>query len=162
MPLERFPIDINRSIAEVAESMHPLAETAGLALDVRLSTERLFIEGDNFALGRVYRNLILNAIEATAPGGSITLATEDQADRVRVLVRDTGTGIPEEKLENIFEDFNTTKRRGLGLGLAISRKIVDQLGGVISVTSTVGNGTTFSLEFARIEKPDAETVRAVS
>ncbi len=81
---------------------------------------------------------------------------------MRVLVRDTGTGIPQARLENIFEDFNTTKRRGLGLGLAISRKIVDQLGGAISVTSSAGNGTTFSLKFARIEQPDAAAAQAGS
>lgn len=162
MPLERFPVDLNRSIAEVAESMHPLAETAGVGLDIKLSPKRLFIEGDSFALGRVYRNLILNAIEATAPGGLITLATEEHDDRLRIIVRDTGTGIPQDRLENIFEDFNTTKRRGLGLGLAISRKIVDQLGGVIAVSSTVGKGTTFSLEFARVEGPDVPAARAAS
>jgi signal transduction histidine kinase len=67
------------------------------------------------------------------------------------LVQDTGTGIPHDRLENIFEDFKTTKRTGLGLGLAISRKIVTELDGDIAVTSTVGRGTTFSLEFARVE-----------
>ena len=151
MPLERFQVDVNRSLAEVAESMQALADTAGVGLNVRLSADRPFIEGDLFALGRVYRNLILNAIEATAPGGVITLSTEERAGKIRISIRDTGTGIPHDRLENIFEDFQTTKRRGLGLGLAISRKIVDQLGGDISVTSTVGHGTTFSLEFARVE-----------
>jgi two-component system, sporulation sensor kinase A len=66
-----------------------------------------------------------------------------------VRVQDTGCGIPADRLTAIFEDFVTTKRRGLGLGLAISRKIVDQLGGQISVTSDVGVGTTFVLEFPR-------------
>ena len=151
MPLERFPVDVNRSVADVAESMQALADTAGVGLDVRLSADRPFIEGDVFALGRVYRNLILNAIEATVPGGVITLSTEERDERIRISVQDTGTGIPHDRLENIFEDFETTKRRGLGLGLAICRKIVDQLGGDISVTSTLGHGTTFSLEFVRVE-----------
>ena len=62
---------------------------------------------------------------------------------------DTGCGIPADRLTAIFEDFVTTKRRGLGLGLAISRKIVDQLGGRITVTSEVGKGTTFALDFPR-------------
>ena len=150
MSLERFPVDVNRSVAEVAESMQGLADTAGVELDMRLSAGRPFIEGDIFALGRVYRNLILNAIEATAPGGVITLSTEERDDKIQVLVRDTGTGIPHDRLENIFEDFKTTKRNGLGLGLAISRKIVNELNGDISVVSTVGRGTTFSLEFARV------------
>ena len=163
MSLERFPVDVNRSVAEVAESMQALADTAGVKLDMRLSAGRPFIEGDIFALGRVYRNLILNAIEATAPGGVITLSTEEHDDRIRVLVQDTGTGIPHDRLENIFEDFKTTKRTGLGLGLAISRKIVNELGGKISVISTVGRGATFSLEFARVEgRPDVPAATAAA
>jgi two-component system sensor histidine kinase BaeS len=125
-----------------------LADTADVSLDIRLSDDRPFIEGDVFALSRVYRNLVLNAIEATAPGGGVTLSVEEQEARVRISVRDTGTEIPHHRLENIFEDFETTKRRGLGL--AISRKIVDQLGGEITVASTLGRGTTFRLEFDRV------------
>ena len=125
-----------------------LADTADVSLDIRLSDDRPFIEGDVFALSRVYRNLVLNAIEATAPGGGVNLSVEEQEARVRISVRDTGTEIPHHRLENIFEDFETTKRRGLGL--AISRKIVDQLGGEITVASTLGRGTTFRLEFDRV------------
>ena len=163
MSLERFPVDVNRSVAEVAESMQEVAKMAGVELEVQLATGRPFIEGDLFALGRVYRNLILNAIEATAPGGMTTLSTEEHDTSVRILVRDTGTGIRHDRLETIFENFETTKRTGLGLGLAISRKIVNQLDGHISVTSTVGHGTTFSVEFARVEghrEPDLPTASA--
>jgi signal transduction histidine kinase len=150
IPLERFPVEINRSVSEAVESMQQHAETAGVTLQVELAPEPMFIEGDVFALGRVYRNLVLNAIQATAPGGLITVQTEaQQSDRVLVRVIDTGCGIPADRLAAIFEDFVTTKRRGLGLGLAISRKIVDQLGGRITVTSEVGKGTTFALDFPR-------------
>jgi signal transduction histidine kinase len=107
------------------------------------------IQGDVFALGRVYRNLLINAIQATAPGGLVAIATEVTADRVRVRVYDTGCGIPPDRIGAIFDDFVTTKRRGLGLGLAISKKIVEQLGGQISVSSEVGKGTTFVLDFPR-------------
>ena len=149
IPLERFPVEINRSVSEAVESMQPHSETAGVTLQLELSPEPAFIEGDVFALGRVYRNLVLNAIQATAPGGLITVQTEAHTDRVSVRVIDTGCGIPADRLAAIFEDFVTTKRRGLGLGLAISRKIVDQLGGRIAVTSEVGKGTTFALDFPR-------------
>ena len=149
IPLERFPVEIQRSVAESVDSMQPHAETAGVTLHFQSAPEAAFIEGDVFALGRVYRNLILNAIQATAPGGMITVATDTRGDKVLVSVQDTGCGIPADRLTAIFEDFVTTKRRGLGLGLAISRKIVDQLGGHIRVTSEVGKGTTFVLEFPR-------------
>jgi signal transduction histidine kinase len=149
IPLERFVVDLNRTVADAAEAMEQHAETAGLTLRTELAPEMLSIEGDVFALGRVYRNLILNAIQATAPGGLIVVATEARGDRVHVRVYDTGCGIPPERLAQIFDDFVTTKRRGLGLGLAISKKIVEQLGGQISVASEVGKGTTFVLEFPR-------------
>jgi signal transduction histidine kinase len=149
IPLERFPVDLNRTVADAAEAMEQHAETAGLTLRTELTPEPVFIEGDVFALGRVYRNLILNAIQATAPGGLIVVASEARGDRVQVRIYDTGCGIPPERLGQIFEDFVTTKRRGLGLGLAISKKIVEQLGGTISVASEVGKGTTFVLDFAR-------------
>jgi signal transduction histidine kinase len=64
-----------------------------------------------------------------------------------IEVADTGCGIPAERLESIFDDFVTTKRRGLGLGLAISKKVVEQLGGTIAVTSQVGVGSTFTVQF---------------
>jgi len=151
IPLERFPVDLNRAVGEVVESMQQHAETAGLTLKAELSPESIFIEGDVFALGRVYRNLILNAIQATAPGGLVVAATEARSGRAQVRIYDTGCGIPADRLHAIFEDFVTTKRRGLGLGLAISKKIVEQLGGTISVASEVGKGTTFVLEFARTD-----------
>jgi signal transduction histidine kinase len=149
IPLERFPVDINRVVTEAVETMQQHAETAGLTLRAELTEEHAFIEGDAFALGRVYRNLILNAIQATAPGGLVVVATEATAERVQIRVYDTGCGIPADRLGAIFEDFVTTKRRGLGLGLAISKKIAEQLGGQISVASEVGKGTTFVLDFPR-------------
>jgi signal transduction histidine kinase len=151
IPLERFPVDLNKSVADAIEAMLPHAETAGLTLKAELTTEPLYIEGDVFALGRVYRNLILNAIQATAPGGLVVAATEAHGTRVQVRIYDTGCGIPADRLNAIFEDFVTTKRRGLGLGLAISKKIVEQLGGSISVASEVGKGTTFVIDFPRTE-----------
>lgn len=149
IPLERFPVDVNHSVGEVIDQMTPHAETAGLTLRAELSPDPLFVEGDVFALGRVYRNLILNAIQATAPGGLVVVATEASGERVQIRVYDTGCGIAAERLHAIFEDFVTTKRRGLGLGLAISKKIAEQLGGTINVASEVGKGTTFVLEFPR-------------
>jgi signal transduction histidine kinase len=142
-------VDVNRSIAEVVSSLQQHAETAGVTLRADLSSDPSFIEADVFALGRVYRNLIVNAIQATESGGTIVVESDPRADRVQIRVHDSGCGIPAERLMAIFEDFMTTKRRGLGLGLAISRKIVEQLGGKISVTSEVGKGTTFVLDFPR-------------
>jgi signal transduction histidine kinase len=153
IPLERFPVDVNRSLMEAAERMALLAEQSGVTLQVALGDDPIVIEGDLFALGRVYRNLLLNGVQATAPGGQITIASEVVLDRAsgpgRVLIRvsDTGCGIAPDRLPAIFDDYTTTKRRGLGLGLAISKKIIEQLNGSIEVESEVGRGTTFTLTF---------------
>lgn len=151
MPLEQFPVDINRTVRETVELLEPLAETAGLELVRNVGSHPVFIEGDLFALDRVYRNLIVNAIEATAPGGTVTVSTDDDNGQARITIQDTGLGIAPNRLRAIFEDFSTTKRGGLGLGLAVSRKIVEQLGGSIQVTSQVGTGTTFVVEFPKTD-----------
>jgi signal transduction histidine kinase len=146
-PVERFAMDVNGSVAEIVEAMRAEGERTGVAIETSYGGGPLVIEGDRFALGRVYRNLITNAIQATASGGRVSITTGRAGDRVQIRVSDTGTGIPPERLSAIFEDFMTTKRRGLGLGLAISKRIVEQLDGTIEVESEVGQGTAFTLKF---------------
>jgi signal transduction histidine kinase len=157
MALERFPVDLNRSLREAVEELATDAADAGIELALDLPAEPVVVAADLFALGRVHRNLIVNAIQATPAGGRITVSARRDGGRARATVADTGCGIEPERLSAIFDDFVTTKRRGLGLGLAISRKIVEQLGGSIGVESAVGRGTTFTLEF-----PSAEPVGAAA
>ena len=127
-----------------------------MAVETNYGEGPLVIDGDRFALGRVYRNLITNAIQATEQGGRVTIATSRAGDRIEVSVADTGSGIPTDRLSAIFEDFVTTKRRGLGLGLAISKRIVEQLDGTITVKSEVGRGTTFTLTFPARDDQSAQ------
>ena len=146
-PIERFAMEVNGSVAEIVEAMRVEGERNGVAVETHYGPSPLVIEGDRFALGRVYRNLITNAIQATAPGGRVTIATARHGDEVEIRVVDTGSGIPAERLPAIFDDFITTKRHGLGLGLAITKRIVEQLNGTIVVESEVGRGTAFTLRF---------------
>jgi signal transduction histidine kinase len=146
-PIERVPVDLNTALAEIVDAMRPEAEQAGLTLEARYVDGSIVIEGDRFALGRVHRNLIKNAIQATASGGRVLVTTAHVNGWAEVNVTDTGAGIPAERLEKIFDDFVTTKRRGLGLGLAISKRIVEQLDGTITVESQLGRGTSFTLRF---------------
>ena len=155
MPIEVFPLDINKLLLDVAESMRGNAEAAGLSLELDLSDEPVFVQGDVFALSRVTRNLVLNAIEATPPQGAVTMSSAAANGRVELRVSDTGCGIPADRIETLFEDFATTKRQGLGLGLAISKKILDQLGGTIRAESTVGQGTTFVVALTKSGPPPA-------
>jgi two-component system, NtrC family, sensor histidine kinase HydH len=116
------------------------------------------VHGDNHQLEQVFVNLLLNAVEATGPNGSLTVATElvtqlpphltsQPAARphIRVVVADTGIGIAPENLDRMFEPFFTTKRLGTGLGLPISQRIVHEHDGHISVQSEPNKGTTFSI-----------------
>ena len=147
LPLDRFPLDVNKALHELAESMLAGAESSGISLETELIFGPLYIEGDLFALNRVYRNLLTNAFQATPPRGRVIIRTLRQNEMAIIEIADTGCGIPPERVDTIFDDFVTTKRRGLGLGLAISKKVVDQLGGSISVTSSVGLGSTFTMRF---------------
>lgn len=150
IPLERFPVDVARLIEEAAERGRPIAAHGGLTIEVTAPAGPLALEGDLFALGRVLQNLLLNAMQATPPAGRIWIVGRESEGRAIVEVGDTGCGIPAERLPHVFDDYATTKRRGLGLGLAISRRIVDQLGGTIAVTSEVGKGSVFTLSFPAI------------
>jgi signal transduction histidine kinase len=143
-------------VAEIAESMRGEGDRHGVAVETQYAPGPLVIEGDRFALGRVYRNLITNAIQATEAGGRVTITTSRVGDQVEITVADTGSGIPAERLSAIFDDFVTTKRRGLGLGLAISKRIVEQLNGTIDVQSEVGRGTAFTLRFPASDDRSAQ------
>jgi signal transduction histidine kinase len=154
-PIEKFALDINTSVSEIVDSMTAEGERQGIAVHAQYAEGPLMVVGDRFALGRVYRNLITNAIQATAAGGSVTVTTGRLDGFVQVTVADTGSGIPADRLVTIFEEFVTTKRRGLGLGLAICKRIVEQLDGSIAVASEVGVGTTFTMRF-----PARETLPA--
>jgi signal transduction histidine kinase len=145
--MERFALDINGLAGEVVASMRLEGERHDVTVEGHFTPTPLVIEGDRFGLTRVFGNLIGNAIQATAKGGRVTIETSRKGDSVEVSVTDTGSGIPPERLSAIFDDFVTTKKRGLGLGLAISKRIVEQLDGTITVQSELGRGTAFTLRF---------------
>lgn len=100
-------------------------------------------------LRRAVLNLVQNALEAMAPGGRLTLRGRETATHVELQVQDTGGGIPAERLPQIFEPLHTTKPGGTGLGLYIVREVVHAHGGQVTVASTEGLGTTFTLTLPR-------------
>ncbi|MFH1347465.1 MAG: ATP-binding protein [Candidatus Margulisiibacteriota bacterium] len=102
--------------------------------------------GDPNRLMQVFMNLLANAVQAMGEkGGDLSIITSDVDGEVRVNIIDTGPGIPQEKLKKIFDPFFTTKEGGTGLGLPISKKIVDEHKGSIYVDSKQGEGTTFTV-----------------
>ncbi len=98
---------------------------------------------DEKLLGQALHRILLNAEEAMPDGGTLTVSTTWDQDRALISIRDTGSGVPAEELERIFEPFFTRKMRGLGLGLAISRTLVDAHSGSLSVVSPAEGGTEF-------------------
>lgn len=100
---------------------------------------------DGELMERVIYNLLLNAVQATAPGGTVTVKTRLAEQEAEISVIDRGSGIEQQHLENIFNPFFTTKQEGVGLGLAIVSKIVDEHGGKIAVESEPGSGSVFRL-----------------
>jgi signal transduction histidine kinase/putative methionine-R-sulfoxide reductase with GAF domain len=105
----------------------------------------VFAGEDDFK--QIFSNLILNAVQAMPHGGTLSLSTTTNDSAVVVSVTDTGHGIPADVMEHIFDPFFTTKEpgKGTGLGLSICRKIIERMNGSISVESTVGKGTTFTV-----------------
>jgi signal transduction histidine kinase len=101
------------------------------------------IEPDSGLMERVFSNLLINAAQASPPGGAVTVKTRTVDSMVEVSVIDRGSGIDPKNLESIFNPFFTTKSEGVGLGLAICSKIVDEHGGKITVESTPGEGSVF-------------------
>jgi len=160
-PLDKFPLDVNKALHGVAESMLAGAESSGVSLETEFAFGPLWIEGDLYALNRIHRNLLTNAFQATPPRGRVVIRTIRYNEDAIIEIADTGSGIAAERLNTIFDDYYTTKKQGLGLGLALSKKLVEQLGGAISVTSQVGVGTTFTLRFPITKARPSQQLAAV-
>jgi two-component system, NtrC family, sensor histidine kinase HydH len=109
---------------------------------------------------RVIYNLLLNAVQASPPGGAVTIKTRQAGESVEISVIDRGSGIKPEHRESIFNPFFTTKPDGVGLGLAIVAKIVDQHGGKMGVESEVGKGSVFHLYLPLRPRPAAPEATA--
>ncbi len=148
VPLEFKAVQASSLLQSAAERMRAQAERAGLVLRVESAQDVTEVRADPPRLEQVLVNLIHNAIKFTRPGGEVVLRAQTEAGFVRFSVEDTGTGIPEDDLERIFERFYKADRArsggGTGLGLSISRHLVEAHGGRIWAESTEGQGSTFT------------------
>ena len=153
LELEQAPVNLRDCLENaLAISAH---NAAAKGLDLMLEIEPgapAAILGDVARLSQVVSNLLSNAVKFTAQGEvAITLAARPD-QRLRIAVRDTGTGIPADKLDRLFKSFSqvdssiTRNYGGTGLGLAISQRLIELMGGRIGVASTLGQGSTFSIE----------------
>ncbi|HEY1254896.1 MAG TPA: ATP-binding protein, partial [Terracidiphilus sp.] len=114
-----------------------------IRMEVSAYADLSFVQADRRAMHSILDNLLSNAIRYTPLDGEILLAAEEVKEFVKFTVRDTGRGIEAERLGTIFDRFSSFSEKGSGLGLALGRRLVEQLGGQISVESRLGHGTTF-------------------
>ncbi len=147
-PADLRPIDLNRAVRSAEALLKRTLPSVSVRSD--LAPEPAVTIGDEHLVQQVILTLAANARDAMPDGGRLTLRTEVEQERVRLIVADTGTGIAPEIVDRVFEPFFTTKEpdQGTGLGLAMVYRLVTSLNGRIEVTSEVGRGTQFVLTFA--------------
>jgi PAS domain S-box-containing protein len=148
-----MPVPLDEVIEAVVPMILPQTEGKGVSVS-RSAAHNLCVEADRSKLEQVLLNLLSNAAKFTSEG-EIVISTFDEQGRAGIRVRDTGVGIPQDKLTSIFEPFVqvgrslTTPHEGTGLGLAISRDLTRAMGGDLSVKSELGVGTTFSISLKK-------------
>jgi two-component system sensor histidine kinase HydH len=136
-------------VEEIRQLVEPQARAAGIVLEQAIPATLPEVRADRDRLKQVLLNLVLNALEAMPSGGRLGLEAAVSPSGLVLTVADTGGGIPPELLPRVFEPYVTTKTRGLGLGLAIARRIVEAHGGRIEAESRAGQGTRFRVTLPR-------------
>lgn len=147
-PREREPVNLNRVVGETLLLVHPQMTRAGIEISTALDSALPTILGHAGALEQVTLNLLTNAREAMADGGTVRIETRPapgQPGWIQLIIEDTGPGIAPEILPRIFDPFFTTKSKGTGLGLSLTYGIVEDHQGTVDVRSEIGKGTTFTL-----------------
>jgi PAS domain S-box-containing protein len=133
----------------VQEALSPTVVPENVEVVIRLDERLPPILADPDQLVQVFSNIISNAIQAMPDGGVLTIKSEAPSpESVAISVSDTGMGIPDENMSKIFEPLFTTKAKGIGLGLAVAKTLVEAHGGTITVESEVGKGTTFTVKMS--------------
>ena len=147
LPLpELNPIELLPLLQESLES-NPLP--GNIRVKVELPADLPPVLGDRGQLVIVFGNLIRNARDAMPDGGQLAISAEVNADHVGIMVQDNGGGISPENLGRIMEPLYTTKSRGIGLGLAITRAIIEKHSGRLNVSSEPGKGASFTVHLAK-------------
>ena len=138
--------EIVQNVARLLQAQLRSQERAPIECRLELAEGLETIAADPELLHRAFSNLALNAMDAMPQGGTFTLSTRQNGDRVVVEITDTGTGLTAEECEYLFTPYYTSKAHGTGLGLAIVQSVISDHGGGISVRSEPGRGTTFMIE----------------
>jgi PAS domain S-box-containing protein len=139
-------IDLNTLIHDVHSQKKDDCQAKNIQTELMMGSDPLAIEGDRDKLKQVLLNLVQNAIEAMENGGNLTIRTQQEGNRIEIIVEDNGTGISKEDQKKIFSPFFTTKRSGTGLGLSISKNIIeDHPESQFTLESEEGKGSAFTI-----------------
>jgi two-component system sensor kinase FixL len=143
------PLHLNQLVTEVMQIVKPSATNDGVQLAVTLAPDLPAVAGDRVQLRQVVMNLILNALQAVRTLGAmpatVQVTTTAQSGQVTLVVEDTGPGVKQDELPRLFEPYFTTKEDGLGIGLSISRSIVEAHGGRIEIANRPQGGARVSV-----------------
>ncbi len=158
MPFAVTRFDLSALIAECVNIMRPQAAEQGLTLASHAPADLPWLESDRGKLKQVLLNLLSNALKYNRPRGRVDVSAGLQGQRLHVRVADTGQGIPPEAVPHLFERFYRVRDSegyvsGTGLGLPITRRIIEALGGILAFESQLGQGTTFYFELPLLLKP---------
>ena len=142
-------MDVNGLLGDCIEMFDDMLKLKQVSVEKNLHDDVVLVSGNRFEMEQVFKNLILNAIDAMdeVPEKRLKIGSELDKDSrfISVHIEDTGCGIPEESLDRVFKPYFTTKEKGTGLGLAVIKGIVNKHKGMIDVESVVGQGTTFDV-----------------
>ncbi|MGI9140738.1 MAG: ATP-binding protein [Gemmatimonadaceae bacterium] len=158
MPLHLEELELRQLLLEVTSQMEPLFKKKGLTFSWDMSSDSIPMRTDRTKVKQIMLNLLSNAVKFTLHG-SVSVNAADDGDLVTISVTDTGIGVAEEHLAAIWEDFrqvdqsSTREFGGTGLGLSITKKLVEALGGQVSLLSALGTGSTFTVCLPRASEP---------
>jgi PAS domain S-box-containing protein len=165
LALSREPTSLAEVMLECRAMIEPQGQKRGIAMNFPESGCPFFVDADRTRLKQVLINLLSNAIKYNRLNGTVVVdCTATTPERVRVSVRDTGAGLPPDMLQQLFQPFNRlgqerSSEEGTGIGLVMSKRLVELMGGVIGVESTVGEGSVFWFELNSTNEPQLDVAQ---
>ena len=139
------PVDLNSVVNAVLKLLQVQISANGVAVQIDHDDSNPTAMLDEACIRAAFLNLLLNAVEAMPTGGTLTITTTTAGETLSLVIKDTGSGMSEERIKKIFEPFNSDKTSGLGLGMPYAKKIIEEHGGDITVDSRLGEGTRVSI-----------------